>query len=146
MRFILAFVTSVGAIISVGALGGSDIQTLGYTGPFTAVVGFFFWRNLRDPEVTRKNGLYASVTFIFAPGDGVRRDGTYARVWTYKGVWHVTLQRAPQQGDMQMYDTMQRGWVWLDQAGLPEKVKISYASTWKTWPVISAAPTSSPGD
>ncbi|MGP6089337.1 hypothetical protein [Antarctobacter jejuensis] len=140
MRFILAFVTAVGAIISISALGGGDMQTLGYVGPVTAVAGVFFWRNLRDPEVTRRNGLRARVTFTFEPGDGIRRNGTYASVRTYKANWFVTLQRTPERGDMQMYDVAQRGWVWVGPDGLPEKVKISYASTWKTWPVVSAAP------
>ncbi len=145
MRIILSFVTAVGAIISISALVSGDMQAVLYAGPVTLVAGLFLWRNLRNPEVTRKNGLRAKVTFTFEPGDGVRRDGTYAHVWTYKASWHVTLKRTPEQGDMQIYDTPHRGWVWLDQDGLPERVKISYATTWKTWPVVSATRASAEG-
>lgn len=139
MRFILFLVTAVGAMMTIAALVQGDRASLLYVAPVTAVVGVFFWRNLRDPEVTRKNGLRARVTFSFEPGEGVQRTGTFARVQTHRGAWHVALDRMPERGDLQMHGVMQRGWVWLDAAGLPEKVKISYASTWKTWPVISAA-------
>ncbi|MBV7395710.1 hypothetical protein [Mameliella sediminis] len=145
MRFILAFVTAVAAIILIGAIADGDWQALLYAGPVVIVAGALLWRNLQDPEVTRRNGLRARVTFTFEPGDGVRRDGTYARVNTHPADWHVTLQRTPERGDMQIYDTPHRGWVWLGPDGLPERVKISYATTWKTWPVVSAAPISTEG-
>lgn len=144
MRIILAFVTAVAAIMAVGALAEGDLRGFGPTGAVAAVAGFFLWRNLRDPEITRKAGLRARVTFAFAPADGVSRDGTYARIDTYAGAWNVTLKRTPQRGDMQMYDTPQRGWVWLDEAGLPARIKINFATTWKTWPVVSAAPVPQP--
>jgi hypothetical protein len=140
MRFVLFFVTTVGALMTIAALVQGDNASLACVGPVTAIAGVFFWRNLRDPEETRKNGLRAQVTFFHQAGAGVTGPGTYARVWTHRGVWHVALDRMSVRGDLQMHGVAQRGWVWLDPAGLPARVKINYAKAWKTWTVSSAAP------
>lgn len=137
MRFVLAFVTAVGVIITLGGLIAGE--RLGYAAPVTAIAGFFLWRNLRDPEVGRKQGLRAQVTFFYEAGDGVTGFGTFGRVKSHKGVWHVALDRPPERGDFAMHGVAQRGWVWLDQAGLPQRVRINYGTTWKSWPVLSAA-------
>lgn len=139
MRFVLFFVTTVGAIMTIAALAQGDSASLVYVAPITAVAGVFFLRNLRDTEVTRKNGLRAQVAFQIEPGGGLSGSGTYGLVKTHKGDWHVVLDRAPAQGDLAMNGVMRRGWVWLDPDGLPEKVKVSYAKSWDTWPVLNAA-------
>jgi hypothetical protein len=139
MRFVLVFVTFVSAIIMIGALTDGDRTTLIYAVPITAVLGFFTWQNLRDPAATRKNGRLAQITFAFEAGAGVTGSGTFARVKTHGAAWHVALDRMPERGDLDMYGVAQRGWVWLNEADLPERVKINYAMTWKTWPVVSAA-------
>lgn len=139
MRIVLAFVTIVGAILCIAALVNGAAADLLYAGPITAIAGFFLLQNLRDPEVTRKNGLRARVSFGFAPGEGVAPKGTFALLQTHKGSWQVALDRMAEPGDLQMHGVPQRGWVWLDQSGLPARVKITYATSWKTWDVISAA-------
>ena len=139
MRFVLFFVTTVGAIMSVAALVQGDGTDLMVVGPVTAIAGILFWRNLRNPEVTRRNGLRATIHFTFDPGPGVHRKGTFARVHADPRAWNVALDRVPLRGDMEMLERPQKGWVWLNSDGLPEKVKITYHNRWKTWPVTSAA-------
>lgn len=145
MRFLLAFVTAVAALITIGAVPGGDWQTVLAAGPVLLVAGFFLVRNLRDPEITRRNGLRAKVRILLPPYDGTKRDGTLARVDTYRGTWRVTLDRMPERGDLQMHDVPQRGWVWLGPDGLPERLKITHGNTWNTWSVLSAAPSTTEG-
>ncbi|PIV74656.1 MAG: hypothetical protein COW55_08430 [Rhodobacteraceae bacterium CG17_big_fil_post_rev_8_21_14_2_50_65_11] len=140
MRIILFFVTALCVIVTIDALVDGDIQGLAYAGPVTALTGLLLWRNLRNPDVTRKNGLFARVTFTIGGFDGGQPDGTPARVDTHAGTWDVILNRTPERGDMAMLDTAHRGWVWLDETGLPARVRIDFATTWKTWPVALAAP------
>lgn len=125
--------------MTVAALAQGDTGSLAYAAPVAAVAGFLFWRNLRDPEVTRANGLRAQVSFRYQSAAGLRGPGTFARVQTYPGAWDVVLDRMPERGDLTMLDVPQRGWVWLGSDGLPEAVKIRYARHWKTWRVTGAA-------
>jgi hypothetical protein len=145
MRFVLAFVTGVAALITIGAVPGGDWQTVLTAGPVLLVAGFFLVRNLRDPEITRRNGIRAKIHLLLPPFDGTTQSGTLARVETYRGTWRVTLDRMPEGGDLHMHDVPQRGWVWLGQDGLPERLKITHGNTWKTWPVLSAATSSTEG-
>lgn len=140
MRMVLAFVTSVGALVSLGALAQGDWPGLKLAAPVTAIAGLFLWRNLRDPEITRKQGRRARVTFSHLPGPGVRGPGSFARVQTHAGAWHVALERPVLPDDLSMHGTPQRGWVWLGTDGLPARVKITRGNHWESHAVTSAAP------
>ena len=135
-------------MILVPALWAGDWDTVYIAGPVAAVASVFLWRNLRDPAKTRAQGLRCTVTFTLSDNRDRVVKGTPARVrprvTSFGAAWDVALDRHPQGGDLSMIDTPQRGWVWLGPDNLPEKVKIDYGSTWKTWGVISAAPAPPP--
>lgn len=139
MRVPLAFITLVAAIMSLSAVLDADWGMVAVTAPVLAVAGAFLWRNLRDPAAGRAGGLQAVITFTAEAGAGLRGPGTFGMVRTYNRRWAIVLDRAPEQGDPALWGTAQRGWVWLDAEDLPQKARINYGSTWKTWPVTSAA-------
>lgn len=139
MRILLTFVSTLAAILTISALSGGAWRDALVTGAVTLVAGVFLLRNLRDPEVTRQNGLQAQVSFSSPLAQDGPGGGTQARVWTHNAAWVATLDRTPERGDMEIHDVPHRGWVWLASDGLPERVRITYGTTWKTWPVVYAA-------
>ena len=139
MRIPLAFVTTVAAILTIGALADGDGRFALAAGAVTLVAGVFLLRSLRDPAAGRAAGLRAEVSFTSPTYSAAPQDGTPARVRTHRGSWQVTLRRVPERGDLKIRDVAQRGWLWLDPDGLPEKVRISSGTSWKTWPVAEAA-------
>ncbi len=145
-RILLAFVAFVAAMVAFSGLKDGDAGTWVPALAVLAGAGALLLRNLRNPEISRKGGLRGQVTFQLEQGRGMARKGTFARVKTHDGNWDVTLDRVPERGDMDIYGTAHRGWVWLDQSGLPEKVRIDYGSTWKSWPVLEAAMTAATQD
>lgn len=144
MRILLAFVAFVALIMTVTAIGDGDWVMMAGAGAVAMVAGVFLWRDLRDPAKTRALGLRCAVTFLVADTRGEIAKGTLARVNTIhtpKRSWDVRLDRMPEGGDMDLINVAQRGWVWLGPDDLPERVKIDYGATWKTWDVLSAGPT-----
>ncbi|MGR3641020.1 hypothetical protein [Alterinioella nitratireducens] len=142
MRILTGFAALVGlSMLVAGVTSGASASLWGGLA-VAGVAGALFWRSLRNPEVTRKMGSFAQVTFAMQPGPGVSGPGTYARVATPQGnAWDVALDRLPVREDMDAYDIAHRGWVWLAPGGLPEKVRIDYGTTWKNWPVLKATET-----
>lgn len=141
MRILLAFISFIAAMLALSAIGERDFVMVAGAGAVALVAGVFFWRNLRDPDKTRAMGLQSTVIFKMADTRGEVANGTLAQVNTVhtpKRSWTVRLDRMPEGPDMGLIDTTQRGWVWLGADDLPEKVKIDYGTTWKTWPVLSA--------
>ena len=144
MRILLAFATSVALIITISAMVDGDMGTVAVVGPVLLVVAFLLWRNMRDPETTRAMGLKSKVVFILPdPGKEVT-NGTLAYVEplrkTFGTGWVTTLDRMPEREDEALINRAQRGWVWLDTLNRPDKVKIDYGATWKTWPILESTP------
>ncbi|MBF9043710.1 hypothetical protein HKCCE4037_10250 [Rhodobacterales bacterium HKCCE4037] len=139
MRIVLFFVTFVALLIGLpDLLDGNPREALIPLG-VAAVAGVFFWRNLRDPEVTRKMGRKARTAFTAWPGDGLDGPGTFARVADFRGnAWDVVLVRTPLQGDFKSYGEYFGGWLWLGEDGLPARVKIKYLRTWRVFDVRGA--------
>ncbi len=149
-RILFAFATFIGVTWLLSGLvsGGAEDSLTGLA--VTIVAGALLWRSLRDTEVTRKAGLRATVYLSLTPGPGVARKGTYARIKTHKASWDVALDRQPERADFNAYSHGFSGWVWLDEAGLPQRARINYAKSrgsstggtgrGKSWPVLSAVP------
>ena len=144
MRFILAFVTIVAVILTVDAAIRADWPMAGVAGSVAMVAGVFLLRDLRNPDKTRALGLECKVIFTMSDTRFTTQTGTPARIepWakTFGAGWVVSLDRLPERGDLTMIDAPQRGWVWLGPDNLPEKVKITYGNTWRSWPVLTARP------
>ena len=141
MRVVFAFALFLGLSWAVSdILSGHAREAL--VGLAIALVsGALLWRDLRDPEKTRKGGEMAKITFTFEPGEGIGPPGKYARIDTYRRVaWSVALDRAPRREDLDMNGIVRRGWVWLDADGLPQRVRIDSGMTWESWPVLGAVP------
>jgi len=147
VRIVLAFAVAVGAVWTLAELLEGRFQDVVFGVAVTAVAGALLWRNLKNPELSRKGGEYVKVTFTLDRWPDAPQNGTAAWVETRRTArWHVVLDRVPERIDNDYYGTAQRGWVWLDAAGLPHKVRIDYGTTWKTWPVRAAIPTEQQGN
>ncbi len=147
MNVLWAFVLAVAAIMAVAALVDGRLAEGAVALLVAAGAGGLLWRHLSNPEARRAGGHHGMVTFLPDAGDRFGGKGTLAGVRTHVHAtgWTVALDRTPERGDMALLGTQQRAWVWLSAAGLPEKVRIDYGSTWKTWPVLDAEPETTKG-
>ena len=70
MRILTGFAALVGlSMLVAGVTSGASASLWGGLA-VAGVAGALFWRSLRNPEVTRKMGSFAQVTFAMQPGVG----------------------------------------------------------------------------
>lgn len=142
MRFLLAFVAPVATILAISELSAGYTTSGAITLGVALVAWVLLWRNLRDPEVTRKKGERARITFTMLPNAAV--SGTQAThfglVETYHKPrrWYVAMNRGRKPGDVDTNSAMYHCWVWLDTDGFPERVKTKAGMSWATWDVLRA--------
>ncbi|GGL61363.1 hypothetical protein [Wenxinia marina] len=143
MRIPAAFTVFAAGAMALSALAAGRPSEALAALAVLAVAGGILWRLLRDPAATRRGGHFATVRFRPPPAGDGPRTGTFALVRTQerRGPWDVALDRRPERADLEVMGVDQGGWVWLGETGLPERVRIDYGTTWKTWPVLSAAET-----
>ena len=103
MRVVFAFALFVGLSWAVSDILSGHARDALFGLAIALVSGALLWRDLRDPEKTRKGGEMAKITFTFEPGEGIGPPGTYARIDTYRrAAWSVALDRAPRREDLDM--------------------------------------------
>lgn len=142
MRFLLVFIVTVSGISAISELSSGHMTSGLITLTIVSVSGALLWRNLRDPEVTRRNGERAQITFSLLPADGVRGTrathfGTLNTYW-HRHRWHVALIEGNKTGDVQVNDVSYRAWVWLDADGQPERLKTKTGMSWAMWTVVKS--------
>lgn len=139
MRFLYPLVILFCVAAGLTDFGEGRIWTgLGFLA-IAAAAGALLWRDLRNPGTLRKGGEMARIIFTFERGAGVEGHGTFARVKTPRAEWHVVLDRRREREDLERDGVAYPGWVWLDGANLPKRVRIDAGMTWSSFDVKSAA-------
>ena len=135
MRFIYPLIVMIAGSIAISAFTTGRWTEGTVAAAIALVVAILFWRNLRDPEVTRRHGHQATIQLQPARGNG-----TAVQIITHNGTWDAVLDRAPRAEDITATGDTYRGWVWLDETGLPQRLRIRYGPHWESFDVLSADP------